>query len=273
MVKATFYLNPTDGLLQFMQERIDAPSAAEMEAIETQLRRGAINVHAVDGTNGTLLHWACRMGQLVIAQLLVKYGANPQAVNESLANHTIVHEAATSGDTAMIDWALAVSGLPVDVQMKTGTTPIMLACLTGKANAAAHLKEKGANVDIGRDHAKRTCLHMAAEGGDPVTIRWVKGNSALDIDDASMQGGWTPLMLACKFATKVETVETLLALGADPKKANDKGQTALEFARGNINGWSFTLLALLEKDMRNKADQSAVQLLAAASGQVLHTSP
>jgi ankyrin repeat protein len=90
---------------------------------------------------------------------------------------------------------LLEKGADVNAQAKDGISPLMLAAVSGQPDMVKLLLEKGAKVGL------------------------------------TDERGWTALSWACKWGEDVESVEALLAGGADLNQSTDKGETPLAMAK------------------------------------------
>ena len=155
----------------------DAARRQDRTAAVTLLRGGA-DANAAHGDGMTGLHWAAHQGDVDIATLLLKGGANPEAATR-LGRHTPLHVASRSGHAGVVR-ALLEAGADATAVTDAGATPLHFAAGAGTADAIGALVDAGAMVDA----------------REPV---W----------------GQTPLMFAAA-AARTEGLAALLAHGADP---------------------------------------------------------
>jgi ankyrin repeat protein len=108
-----------------------------------------------------------------------------------------------------------------------GRTALMHAAMNGNVEIVQLLLDYGAKVNA-TDSAGSTALHWAAERGQPDTARTlIAARAAVDADNKQ---GATPLMKAAATGS-APTVDLLLAAGADPKRQDYTGRSALDYAR------------------------------------------
>ena len=119
---------------------------------------------------------------------------------------------------------LEAPGLRVDSTNHAGETALMMAALKGQLSWAQRLVAAGAAIN--RDGW--TPLHYAASGGGFEVVRWLLEQGAQI--DAPSPNRSTALMMAARYGAS-ESVELLLARGADTRLRNDRGLTAADFAR------------------------------------------
>lgn len=119
---------------------------------------------------------------------------------------------------------LATSGVAVDQPNAAGETALMMAALRGHSEWVVRLTQRGAAVH----RSGWTPLHYAASGPEPrvLTLLLARGAQL----DATSANGTTPLMMAAGYGA-LDGADLLLARGADPRRRNDRGLGAADFAR------------------------------------------
>lgn len=119
---------------------------------------------------------------------------------------------------------LAHPQVDVNAANEAGETPLMMAALRGSEEWTKKLLARGAQVH----KPGWSPVHYAATGPAPAALRVLLDAGAPL--DARSPNGTTPLMMAARYG-KEESVDLLLARGADVRARNDAGATAAEFAR------------------------------------------
>lgn len=114
--------------------------------------------------------------------------------------------------------------LQLDATNAAGETALMMAALRGHAAWVAKLLDRGAALE----REGWTPLHYAASGPGTEAAALLLARGARI--DAPSPNGSTALMLAARYAPE-ETVDLLLARGANPKLHNQQGLGAADFAR------------------------------------------
>lgn len=121
---------------------------------------------------------------------------------------------------------LLLSRPTIDVNLlnDAGESPLMMAALKGDLPAAQALLARGAKVN----QTGWSALHYAAAGPEPKLVQLLIDRGA-DLNAAS-PNDTTPLMMAAQYGSE-DSVNLLLAAGADVNRRNQKGLRAVDFAR------------------------------------------
>ncbi|GCC33519.1 ankyrin repeat and EF-hand domain containing 1a isoform X1 [Chiloscyllium punctatum] len=139
--------------------------------------------------------------------------------------YTNINYAARAEDMQSLKKAF-IQGVPVDVQDKFFTTPLMAACADGNYALAKYLIESKANVNA-YDNLLWTPLHHACHSGEQGIVELLL-NAGASVNAVSINGA-TPLMRAIE-SCKLECVTYLINHGASVDMENNKGQNALDIA-------------------------------------------
>ena len=156
---------------------LDAAKRGDVESLKADLRSGA-DVNAAQGDGFTALHWAAKLGNREVAEILIAAGADIEATTR-LGSHMPLHVAAAAGQADVTE-ALLKAGAPVAVPTNTGARSV----------------------------------HFAAAAGDPATLEVLVAHGA-DVDSVEPQWGQTPLMFAAAIG-RTAAVEALMEAGANP---------------------------------------------------------
>lgn len=152
---------------------LDAVKSGDMAAVKAALPVG-VNSAEVDGT--TPLHWAVEHDDETLVDLLIKAGANVNAVN------------------------------------RYGVMPLASAAINGNATVIEKLLKAGADPKAALPGGE-TLLHTAARTGKPEAITVLLAHGA-DVDAREQRRGQTPLMWAASH-NNPDAIRTLIAAGAD----------------------------------------------------------
>lgn len=129
-------------------------------------------------------------------------------------------------EDAMNVFRLLLHAPDIDIHARAlnGDTALMIASFKGNQEAVQALVERGAQVH----HAGWTPLHYAAANGHDEVARLLITEGARP--DAGSPNNTTPMMMAA-WRGHIHTVKLLLDAGADATLTNDRGMTAIDFAR------------------------------------------
>lgn len=119
---------------------------------------------------------------------------------------------------------LAQPRIDVNALNQAAESPLMIAALKGDLPACQLLLAHGAQVNL----TGWSPLHYAATGPNPQVVQLLLDRGAAV--DAESPNGTTPLMMAAQYGSE-DSLRLLLKHGADPKRRNQLGLTATDFAR------------------------------------------
>ena len=125
---------------------------------------------------------------------------------------------------------LAHPGTDLEAQASNGNTALMMAAYKRNRPAVEALLAKGAKVGQPVDQPGWTALHYAAASGDDAIVRLLLERGAqVDAVSPLKSGAYTPMMMAAREGHD-GTALVLIAHGADRKRKNSEGLTAVEIA-------------------------------------------
>ncbi|XP_078262064.1 ankyrin repeat and EF-hand domain-containing protein 1 [Rhinoraja longicauda] len=139
--------------------------------------------------------------------------------------YTSINYAAKADDMQSLKKAF-YQGVPINVQDKYYTTPLMAACSDGNYTLVKYLVEADANVNT-YDNLMWTPLHHACHAGQ-LDIVQLLVKAGATVNAISINGA-TPLMRAVE-SCRVDCVKYLIERGANVELENQKGQNALDIA-------------------------------------------
>lgn len=125
---------------------------------------------------------------------------------------------------------LAHPDTDVNARNNAGESPLMLAAIAGDLDSSQRLLARGARID----GPGWTPLHYAASGPSTQLVELLLSHGA--VLEAEAPNGSTALMLAAQTGPE-STVDLLLHRGADPKRRNQRGLQAVDFARTGGRDW------------------------------------
>jgi ankyrin repeat protein len=153
----------------------DAAMSRNMSAVRSLLQQKAdVNVPQRDGT--TALHWAVRLDDVPLAELLVRSGARVTATNRF--GVTPLSLACINANAAMIDVLLKAGADPNAPLSELGETPLMMAAKTGNVEAVTVLLRHGAGVNSRETSRGHTALIWAATEGHSAVVKLLIDNGA-----------------------------------------------------------------------------------------------
>jgi ankyrin repeat protein len=156
-----------------------------------------------------------------VVQLLQR-GFDPNTPNHELQPPLLL--AIRENATKVVPVLLKSSLLKINATNASDETALMMAALDNHLEWVKQLVAKGADVN----RPGWTPLHYAATKGHIEVMRFLLAEHAYI--DAESPNGTTPLMMAAFYGTPAAT-KLLLEEGADPLIKNQRGMTALDFAR------------------------------------------
>src|SRR5215467_6249158 len=274
----------------------DAAQSQNHEAIRALLRQNAdVNAPQVDGT--TALHWAVRLNDVDMADLLIRAGAKVNAANRDGA--TPLQLAALNGSAAMIEKLVKAGADPDGPLSSSGDTALMLAARTGTTDAIKVLLETGGNVNAKESWGGTTPLMSAVAERHPAAVKMLiergadvsaRSNFVAAANGRGFEGrtpsapkndqaveefasGWlTPLMLAAREGDR-ESARLLIAAGADVNAVAADGKDALGLAIFNGN-YDLASFLIDSRSNVNKADtQGFTPLFWAVDRRNMETAP
>jgi Raf kinase inhibitor-like YbhB/YbcL family protein len=197
-----------DGVTPLMR----AASAGRADMVRLLLAHGAsVNAKATGGVTALMMACVGGYGDAVVPLVAAKADVGAQ----DSQGRTALMAAASSGSMTAVD-ALLKAGAPVATEDASGGTALTYAAAEGNADAADALQKHGAKA--------RTIEMILAAGRchTPVVRSFLAGGMNVNVNDS----GTTPLIVAAG-GDCVETVDLLLAHGADVNARNSEGSTAL----------------------------------------------
>jgi ankyrin repeat protein len=243
-------LAATGGLLDAAVDLrlIQAIKARDAVAVRALLKQH-IDVNAPQGDGATALHWAVRLDDVAIADILIRAGARANVANDLGA--TPIHLACLNRSTPMVDRLLNAGG-DANAAMLNGESVLMTCARSGSAKAVQSLLAKGARVNVKEaGHNQTPLMWAAAQGHSDVVGLLIDAGADLrarskiypqivapfdtqragreELNYTVLAGGMTALFFAAR-AGDVESARLLVAGGAEVNDRLPDGTSVLVFA-------------------------------------------
>lgn len=226
-------------------------------AIELASQGKKVEIMTLSGA--TPLQLAAGRGQLGVVRALVARGVKINRATPAFG--TALHQAALEGHAEVIRYLVA-NGATVDPCNAKQATPLYVAALKGHESAAEALLELGADPNAALVTGQ-TPLHAAAipqEGKHGVPLARLLMRHGADPRRGDDEG-WTALHVSVQAADSA-LARALVAGGADLGARGGGGHTPLDFAV--LRGDSVTACALLDIGARPRLDPGRLDVTAAA---------
>jgi ankyrin repeat protein len=202
-----------------------AAYTGDLVRIRALVKAGA-DINALDYTGATPLMWACGTSHEDAAHLLLDLGADG-TIRKDKYGTSALHFACHEGFVSVIR-RLVEMGADINALDNNGSTPLVIACISGHEAAAFLLLHLGADGKTWKDGDGRSALYWACMEGLVSVIRRLVDMGA-DINQQD-NDGITPLIWACE-SGKEAMAHLLLEFGADVNRGEDEdGRSALHLA-------------------------------------------
>jgi len=186
-----------------------------MNMLERLLETTEIDAHDVE-TEQTLLEYACQTGNVGLAKLCYRRGANLSARTKK--GDTAFNIVTKTKRYDMMEF-LHKYGVKVNSCNVDGETALHIAAMSNDVDGVCRLIEWGADVNI-RDSKRKTALHVAAAGGHfNVTMLLLEVGAEMNAQD---EKGYTPAARA-EASNHFALMDRLVMLGGKGHGLSQKG--------------------------------------------------
>eukprot|EP01004_Peranema_trichophorum_P003056 NODE_2069_length_1700_cov_49.635384_g1770_i0.p1 GENE.NODE_2069_length_1700_cov_49.635384_g1770_i0~~NODE_2069_length_1700_cov_49.635384_g1770_i0.p1 ORF type:complete len:482 (-),score=97.76 NODE_2069_length_1700_cov_49.635384_g1770_i0:162-1607(-) len=229
--KSSSYLAPRTG-------QYNRPSSSSLSYIRAAIRRGDIELiesvlcgnpvivsQKEDGA--TLLHWACKGGQVNVARLLLYHGADPNLPDDTGA--TALYSSTLLGNISLVQLLLNAKADSKAVNTADGYTALYMASLMGNDGIVTALIQASANINYGATEVPTTPLYAAVNSGHS-NVAKILLNAGANVDIPSTDKLLTPLHSACQQGDR-SMVHLLVERAADVNAVTVDGRTPLQICR------------------------------------------
>jgi len=250
---------------------VAAMKTGDVAAVRTLVERKVdINATEVDGTSA--LHWAVRAGDVSTTELLIRAGARVDTANRYGVTPLSLAARAGRGDLVGLLLTAGANVRTVEATLPEGQTLAMLAAQTGSVDALKRVVTAGSNVNARETRTGTTALVWAASSNRADAVRAL-AEAGADLNIPSKvtsyphtqngvllsgveegvsyvgqtvlpRGGWSAVMFAAREGA-TDAARALADAGADLNLLDPEGTSALIIAI--INGHWDTASALIEK--------------------------
>ncbi|MFA6229109.1 MAG: ankyrin repeat domain-containing protein [Rhodanobacter sp.] len=221
---------------------------SEEPGVAAMLLDAAAPINALNQAGLSPLACACRAANWPLAKFLLDHGAKPVPAGGEPA---LVAAAGIAEDDVTGVKLLLKHRTPVNALDARHRHALLSAAAEGHEQIARVLCSAGSDINLADQHGS-TALMEAARAGAGILVQLLADAHA-EVD-ARDQYGRDALTLACQSPhARPETVQTLLALGANPRTPGSDGRSALDHAAAT-GRWD--LVALLDPDTPLPASHS-----------------
>ncbi|XP_046337771.2 ankyrin repeat domain-containing protein 17-like [Haliotis rufescens] len=229
-----------------------------VEVVKFVLSLDRVSINSRGWEKMTPAMTAAVKGQKEVVELLVSKGADVTLLDKG--NNTLLHLACRGGNVEVVKFVLSQGMVSINNRCWNQMTAVMTAAVKGHKEVVELLVSKGADVSL-LTIGKNTLLHLACKGGNVEVVKFVLSLGTLSINSR----GWkrmTPAMTAADKGHK-EVVELLVSKGADVTLLDKGHDTLLHFAcrGGNVEVVKFVLsLDIVDINARNSKSQTAANI-------------
>lgn len=215
-----------------------AAEHGEADLVYLMLIKGA-DINCTDNqiVNNNALHYAAKAGKADMIHILVEAGLSPIKGNKQ--GWTVLHEACKAGQLETARLLIEEYGANIRAQTMTCQIPLFMACASGNLELVKYMVKKGSDIH----HiacAGHTAMIWAAQSGKDDCVRYLI-DLGCDINVFKIRwGGGAPHYAAEKCST--ETVAYMLKKGGDFAKITYKQENALLQAAEGKNKETVKLL-------------------------------
>ncbi|KAF4147030.1 Ankyrin repeats (many copies) [Phytophthora infestans] len=248
----------------------ECAAEGDLECLEEILDSGRVGVNDVDVDGFTALMVAAAEGHRDVVRALLRRGADVGVRTHELRS-TALHFAAKNGDAEIVAALCECDTAVVDSWNVNADTPLIWACIEGRAEAVKVLLKHGADVNMLNQYGASTLLCAVMIGEDPeqdeesdkgraeiVAMLLEKNGKLVNFQDRE---GSTAMHLATSCGY-LECVKTLMAYGADITLRNAIGQTPLEEAQDSELRESGPCVEHLRGIWRQLEEEAAARMMA-----------
>ncbi|CAO3633234.1 unnamed protein product [Mucor hiemalis] len=155
-----FFAKSTTTMKEFMQKIIKSMDSKEQVEVLLNQHKGKDFINKEVEHGDSLLHFACRIHNLPVMELLIQHGANVEAVNEH--GRRPIHEVIDSVEC--VSYLVNTCHIDVNAMKRGDWTPVMIASWKGRLDIVQILVSAGALLNRTTKDG-RTSLYLAVQEG------------------------------------------------------------------------------------------------------------
>ncbi|XP_067676346.1 serine/threonine-protein phosphatase 6 regulatory ankyrin repeat subunit A-like [Haliotis asinina] len=199
----------------------------DVEVVKYVISRDCVDINGRVRCGRTPVMLAAVNGHKEIMELLVAKGANVTLTDKN--GNTILHRACRGGDIEVVKYIVSKKMVDINTGKRKNQTSLMLACLWGHKAVVELLVQQGANHSL-TDKRGDNILHYACQGGHVEVVTFIISLRTFDINCGGLNKQ-TPFMAAGRHGHK-DVVELLVKNGANLSLRDAHSNNILHLACG-----------------------------------------
>ena len=208
----------------FLASIFISSSAANLAPWIDAIRSKKIKPDTQDPNGYSVLHLAVWFGDLPSTSTLIKDLSMPISIR-SKNNQTPLSLAAAKGYIEILNLLLEY-GADLEAKDDSGMTPILCAAHNGQVIVWLILKAKGSNIWV-KDNSGNSAAHLASTKNQVKMLRVLQSQD-FNLEEPNSQGQ-SPIHKACEF-NSLDAIEFLLSQGVSTTLKDHKGKDPIELS-------------------------------------------
>ncbi|XP_067648838.1 ankyrin repeat, PH and SEC7 domain containing protein secG-like [Haliotis asinina] len=232
-----------------------ACKGGHVDVVECVLPQYGVNIN---DKYMTPLVQAAFWGHRDVSEFLLCMGADVSQTDPN--RESVLHWACRGGQLDMVKYLLSLCSVDINSRGKGGRTPLMAAAMRGRTDIGLLLVNMGANLSQ-VDDVGNNVMHWACKYGQLDLLKGILSRGSVDINSRGVHGN-TPLMNAV-FCGNRKVVDLLVSQGGLTHLMNNKGENILHLA--SLSGCRELVKHILSQNMtdinaRNKDGKTAAMI-------------
>ncbi|XP_046545519.1 putative ankyrin repeat protein RF_0381 [Haliotis rubra] len=187
-----------------------ACQGGNMDIVKYAVKQNIVDINSRRADGRTPASIAAVSGHSALFQYLVKVGADMSVVD--VYGDNILHSSSAGGNMDIVKYVCKQNIVDINTKAAFGETPASIAATYGHLAVLEYLVKSGANLSAVNEDGDNI-LHLACQGGDLDTVKYVLNLNVVDINSKGIDG-YTPLMLARELEDR-DVFDLLIESGAD----------------------------------------------------------